>query len=306
MSYLPVEGTALSGKVDTLMDFTVWASIISFVLLIGAMVFFIVKYRRRTDADKTAYISHNHFLEFLWSFIPLVIFMAIFYWGWDVYKQNRSFPKDALEVSITGRQWAWDMEYPSGRKATNELVVPVGKDIVLNMSSIDVIHSFYIPAFRIKQDVVPGRRSKLWFNSDRLGDYHLFCSEYCGTAHSGMIGMVKVVTQAEYETWLKKNPATMTPAERGQDLYTVKGCVACHSLDGSIKVGPSWKGLWGSTVKHTDGSTAQFDENYVRQSMMEPQAKIVAGFQGVVMPSFQGQVKEEEINDIIEYIKTLK
>jgi cytochrome c oxidase subunit 2 len=306
MSYLPVEGTAIAGNIDTLMDFTVWVSIISFVVLIGAMVFFIYKYRRRTDNDKTAYITHNHFLEFLWSFIPLCIFIAIFYWGWAIFNENRQFPKDALEISVSGRQWAWDMTYANGRKATNELWVPVNTPVILNLTSVDVIHSFYVPAFRIKQDAVPGKRSKMWFESDRLGDYHMFCSEYCGTAHSGMIGTVRVVTRAEYETWLKKDPASMTPSERGLDLYTSKGCVACHSLDGTVKVGPSWKGLWGSTLKHTDGSTAQFDDNYVRESLMQPQKEIVAGFQGAVMPSFQGQIKEEEINDIIEYMKTLK
>lgn len=306
MSIMPVQGSTIAKDVDLLFDFTIWSSVIACVILLGGMIYFVWKYQRRSDNDKTAHITHSYVLEFLWSFIPLVIFLGIFYWGWKVYEKTRTFPENAMEVNITGRQWAWDITYSTGKKVTNELVVPVETPVVLNMTSVDVIHSFYIPSFRIKQDVVPGKRSKMWFQSDKLGDYQLFCAEYCGTAHSGMIGKVRVVTRAEYDLWIKKDKSTMTPAELGQDHFVSKGCVACHSVDGSVKVGPSLKGIWGRQEKFSDGTTGLVDENYVRDSLLNPQGKFVAGFAGVIMPSFQGVIKEEEITEIIEYIKSLK
>lgn len=306
MSYMPLQGSTIAKDVDLLFDFTMWSSIIACIILLGGMIFFVIKYQRRSENDKTANITHNHLLEFIWSFVPLVIFLGMFYWGWKVYEKTRTFPTNALEVTVTGRQWAWDMTYPTGKKITNDLVIPVETPIVLNMTSVDVIHSFYVPAFRLKQDVVPGKRSRLWFQSDKLGEYHMFCAEYCGTAHSGMIGKVKVVTKAEYDIWIKKDKSTMTPSELGQDHFSSKGCVACHSVDGSVKVGPSLKGIWGTTAKHSDGSSAMIDEAYVRSSILNPQEKFIAGFQGVIMPSFQGLITEEEINELTEYIKSLK
>jgi cytochrome c oxidase subunit 2 len=306
MSYMPIQGSTIAKDVDVLFDFTMWSSVIACIILLGGMIFFVIKYQRRSENDKTAHITHNHLLEFIWSFVPLVIFLGMFYWGWKVYEHGRTFPTNALEVSVTGRQWAWDLTYSTGKKTTNELVVPVETAVILNMTSVDVIHSFYVPAFRIKQDVVPGKRSRLWFQSDKIGDYHLFCAEYCGTAHSGMIGLVRVVTKAEYDEWIKKDKSTMTPAELGHDHYVSKGCVACHSTDGTIKVGPSFKGIWNKQEKLSDGSTVLVDEAYVRDSMLNPQNKFVAGFQGVIMPSFQGLVTEDEINEVIEYLKSLK
>jgi len=306
MSYMPIQGSTIAKDVDLLFDFTVWSSVIACIILLGGMIFFVVKYQRRSDNDKTAHITHNHLLEFIWSFIPLVIFLGMFYWGWHVYSKMRTFPDNALEVSIVGKQWAWDMTYSTGKKVTNELVIPVETPVILNMTSVDVIHSFYVPSFRVKQDVVPGKRSRMWFQSDKLGDYELFCTEFCGTAHSGMIGKVRVVTKAEYDAWIKKDRSTMTPAELGKDHFVSKGCVACHSVDGSTKVGPSLKGIWGHDVKFSDGTSAIVDENYVRESILNPQGKYVQGFAGVIMPSFQGIIKEEEITEIIEYIKTLK
>ncbi len=306
MSYMPVQGSTFAKEIDAVFSFSIWASIIACILLLGAMAIFVVKYQRRSDNDKTAYITHNYVLEFMWSFIPLCIFLGLFYWGWKVYEHTRTFPTDGLEISVIGKQWSWDMVYPTGKQVTNELVVPVGMPVVLNMTSLDVLHSFYVPSFRVKQDVVPGKRTKLWFQSDKLGEYELFCTEYCGTAHSGMIGKVRVVTKPEYDVWIQKDKSTMTPAELGRDHYTSKGCVACHSLDGSVKVGPSLKGVWGAQVKHTDGSVDTFDEEYFRESVLNPQAKFVEGFGGVIMPSYQGLVTEQEINELIEFLKTLK
>lgn len=305
-SYMPVQGSTIASEVDAVFDFSIWASIIAFIILIGGLVFFVVKYQRRSDNDKTAYISHNVFLEFLWSFIPLCIFLGLFGWGWHVYKKTRQFPENAIQVHVLGYQWGWTLTYPNGNQTANELIIPVNQPVVLTMTSKDVIHSFYVPSFRLKQDVVPGKISKMWFQSDRLGDYELFCAEYCGTAHSKMIGKVRVVTQAEFNQFLAKDKSKMTIAELGEDLYNVKGCVACHSVDGSVKVGPSFKALWGTAVKHSDGTTAIFDEQYFRDSVLNPQSKYVAGFANVIMPTFQGQVTEEELNQITEFIKSLK
>ncbi len=308
-SFMPTEGTKIATQVDNLYEFLLVVSLISCVILIGGMVFFVWKYRRKTNNDKTAYITHNTFLEFLWSFIPLVIFLGVFAWGWLLYHDMRTMPKDALEVNVFAKQWAWEFEYKSGVKTGNFFVVPVNKDVKLIMASNDVIHSFYIPSFRIKQDVVPGRYSALWFNANKLGEFHVFCAEYCGTQHSGMLATLKVVPQAEYEAWLEEESkvGTLPLAKRGEKLFAVKACASCHSVaDASTKVGPSlWKKY--GTKEHIEGmSDVDVDENYVRESILSPNAKIVKGFPKGVMPTFQGQLNETELNALIEYIKTLK
>lgn len=308
-SFMPTEGTKIATQVDNLYAFLLLASFVSCVILIGGMVYFVWKYRRKTNNDKTAYITHNTFLEFLWSFIPLVIFLGVFGWGWYIYHDMRSMPTDALEVHVFGKQWAWEFEYKSGVKTGNLIVVPVNKDVKLIMTSKDVIHSFYIPSFRIKQDVVPGRYTALWFNADKLGEFHVFCAEFCGTQHSGMLATLKVVPQAEYDAWLEEESqvGTLPLAKRGEKLFSVKACASCHSVaDASTKVGPSlWKKF--ATSEHIEGEPdVSVDENYIRESILNPNAKIVKGFPKGVMPTFQGQLSETELNALIEYIKTLK
>lgn len=306
-SFMPPQATSIATQYDQLYSFIVWASAIGCIILIGGMVYFAVKYKRRSANDSTPYISHNHFLEFLWSFIPLVIFLAVFVWGWVVYHNMRTFPDNALEVHVIGKQWSWDFQYKSGKVSANDFYVPVNTPIKLIMTSKDVIHSFYIPSMRIKQDVVPGRYTALWFNSEKLGDFQVFCAEYCGAAHSAMLAKVHVVSQEDYEKWLQESDEGLTLAQRGEKLFTGKGCVACHSVDGSIKVGPTWKSLWGvKGHEMTDGTKVDIDENYIRESIVSPNAKVVKGFNAGVMPSFQGQITDEEISSIIEYMKTLK
>jgi cytochrome c oxidase subunit 2 len=304
--FMPPQGTDIAKEYDSLYAFIVWASVISCVLLIGGMIFFALKYKRKTASDKTAYITHNTFLEFLWSFIPFVIFMVVFGWGWSVYHKMRAMPANALEVHVTGKQWAWDFTYKSGKVSTNEFYVPVNTPVKLIMTSVDVIHSFYIPSMRIKQDVVPGKYSALWFEAEKTGDYHVFCTEYCGAAHSSMLARMKVVSSEDYEKWLQENDEGLTLAQRGEKLYVSKTCVACHSTDGAVRVGPTWKGIWGATHEMDDGSKVVVDENYVRESILEPNAKIVKGYQKGQMPSFQGQVSDIEISAIIEFMKGLK
>lgn len=305
-TFMPPVGSKVAGEVDNLYSFLLTASLISCVILIGGMLFFVVKYKRKTNNDKTAYISHNTFLEFLWSFIPLVIFLAVFGWGWHIYHQMRSFPQDSLEVAVMGKQWLWDFTYKNGKATTNEFVVPVGKPVKLVLGSTDVIHSFYIPSLRIKQDAVPGRYTALGFTADKTGEYQVFCTEFCGAAHSGMLAKMKVVTVPEFEAWLQENDGALPLDKQGEKLVTTKGCVGCHSVDGSAKVGPSLKGLFNRKTAWEDGSSGVNDENYIRESILTPNAKVVKGFPKGVMPTFQGQITEDEIKAIIEYVKTLK
>ena len=308
-SFMPTEGTKIATQVDNLYGFLLVASLISCVILIGGMIFFVWKYRRKTDTDKTAYITHNTFLEFLWSFIPLVIFLGVFAWGWYIYHDMRTMPKDALEIHVFGKQWAWEFEYKSGVKTGNLVVVPVNKDVKLIMTSKDVLHSFYVPSFRIKQDLIPGRYTALWFNADKLGEFHVFCAEYCGTQHSGMLATLKVVPQAEYDAWLEEESqvGSLPLAKRGEKLFAVKACASCHSVsDATTKVGPAlWK-KFGTAEHFDDGTEVTIDENYIRESILNPNAKITKGFPKGVMPTFQGQLSETELNALIEYVKTLK
>ncbi len=308
-SFMPTQGTEIAKQVDNLYGFLLVSSFIACVILIGGMVYFVFKYKRRTPTDKTAYISHNTFLEFLWSFIPLMVFLGVFAWGWYIYHEMRSMPKEALEVHVFGKQWAWEAEYKNGFKTVNEIVVPVNKDVKLLLTSNDVIHSFYVPSFRMKQDAVPGRYTALWFNANKLGDFHIFCAEYCGTSHSGMIGTLRVVTQSEYDNYLEmgQEESTLPLAKRGEKLFALKACASCHNVDSPLtKVGPSLFKKFGTKEHVEDLPDVEVDENYVRESILNPNAKIVKGFPKNVMPVFQGQVSEAELSALIEYVKSLK
>jgi cytochrome c oxidase subunit II len=303
---MPPEISTFAAEVDNLYAFLIWSSLISAILMIGGMIYFVLKYERKSPGDKTAYISHNAILEFLWSFIPLVLFMAVFVWGWVVYYKQRNAPADAMEVHVTGRQWLWEFEYKNGKKTTNELYAPVGMPIKLLMTSADVIHSFYIPSFRQKQDVVPGMYTMTWFQAQEKGVFQIFCTEFCGTNHSAMLAKVHIVDKPDFDKWMGADPnAGKSLAERGADLYKVKGCNACHSVDGAKVIGPTFKGAWGRSEPLADGGTATVDENYVRESILNPQAKLVAGYPPT-MPSFQGVLNDEEIKAIIEFMKTVK
>lgn len=308
-SLMPTAATDVAVQVDNLYKFLLISSFISCAILIGGMIYFAMKYKRKTDHDKTAYITHNTFLEFLWSFIPLVLFLGVFGWGWHIYHQMRTMPENGLEIHVTGKQWAWETQYKSGVKAANLVVVPIDTDVKLILTSIDVLHSFYVPSFRIKQDAVPGRYTALTFKANKLGDFHIFCTEYCGTQHSGMIGKMKVVTREDYDKWLEEESkvSTLPLPQRGEKLFQVKACAGCHSVaDKTVKVGPALFQKFGTEEDFSDGTKIKFDENYLRESILEPNKHIVKGFQPNVMPSFQGQLSEVELSALIEYIKTLK
>ena len=312
------QASTVAARTDALYDFIFWISLVSFVIIVGGMTYFVWKYHRsRVPPDKTPYLTGYAPLEIGVSVGLLVLVMVIFYWGWIDYKKLVTPPKDSLEVNVIGRQWMWEFEYLNGRKLTGELVVPLQRDVKLVMSSADVLHSFYVPAFRVKQDVVPGTYTEVWFQATQLGEHQVFCAEYCGTAHSKMLAKVKVVDAQEYEHWQRtwefarqmgiqtaEGAAQETLPERGKRLFAEKGCMACHSVDGTAVVGPSLKGVFGHEVELADGTKVMADENYVRESIMDPTLKLVKGFQPL-MPTYRGTLQDDEINAIVAYIKSL-
>jgi cytochrome c oxidase subunit 2 len=304
--FMPPEATDVARHVDTLYRFLLVASFISCVLVIGGLIFFAIKHRRTSANQKTPYISHGTTLEFLWSFIPFLIFMFVFVWGWIVYSKTRTMPEDALEIAVQGQKWNWTFTYKNGRTSGSEFYVPVNQNVRLVMNSIDVIHSFYVPAFRTKQDVVPGRYSNIWFKAETEGDYQVFCAEYCGDNHSAMKAKIHVVSREKFDEWLSNDPYKgLPPAEIGQKIYQSR-CVACHNLTEVKNVGPGWKGLFGKMEKMEGGAEVKVDENYLRESILDPNANVVLGFPKGVMPTQAGQLNEAEIAGVIEFIKTLK
>ncbi|RHX81671.1 cytochrome c oxidase subunit II [Leptospira yasudae] len=321
---MPVQASEVAKNVDNLYLFLLVSSLISFVILIGGMTWFIFKYRRKTDTDKTAYITHNTLAEFLWSFIPLVIMIVIFWWGWVIFADlRRVHDKGDIEIHVTARQWQWTFKYPNGvtvvsPNATeklnslfqpNGIYVPVGKTVRLVMTSQDVLHSFYVPAFRNKMDAIPGRYTTLTFTPTEKGDFVVYCTEFCGTSHSNMLSAIRVVDSETFDKWYAAagnvDLSKVPPAELGKKLYAEKACAGCHSIDGSRLVGPTYKGLFGSAREFEAGPGANADENYIRKSILQPTAQVVKGYPPA-MPSYQGQLSDDEINALIEYIKTLK
>lgn len=307
-NFMPPEASTIAGYFDSLYGFLVAASFISCVLVIGGLIWFALKYQRKAEGEKTPYISHSTLLEFLWSFIPFVIFMIVFVWGWWLFDKMRTVPEGALEVNVMAQKWNWDFLYKSGRKTSSEFYVPINTPVKMIMTSKDVIHSFYVPAFRIKQDVVPGIYTSVWFEATKEGTFQLFCTEYCGEGHSAMLAKIHVLPKDKYEEWLSNDPYKgLSLIEIGQKLFTAKQCVTCHNTDGTKKIGPGLGGLFGRAHDFVDGSKlAAADENYIRESILNPNARVVAGYPPGLMPTFQGQLSEQELAGIIEYLKSLK
>jgi len=299
--------STVAPKVDSLFYLIFWISTVFFVLIVGLMVLFVLKYRRRpgVEAQKTAH--HNLLLEAAWSIIPALLLVVIFVEGVLGYLDMRNPPDDSYEIRVTARKWSWAFQYPNGY-IDNNLHVPHGRPVRLVMTSEDVIHSVFIPAFRVKMDVVPERYTKAWFEATQPGTYRLYCAEYCGTEHANMTANVVVHEAGEFEAWLEDASNfldKLPPAEAGQLLYERRGCIQCHSTDGTPKAGPSFRGIFGSEQGLADGTTVTVDENYIRESILEPLAKVRAGFRPV-MPTYRGQLNDAEISVIIEYIKSLK
>lgn len=302
---MPVQGTSYAGQVDSLYLFLVWLTVFFFLLVAGLLGWFVFKYRRRKTGERTPDISHNTTLEIVWTLIPLAIVMFIFFWGFRTYMEAQVSPANALEIQVTAKKWLWQFEYPNGMRTLNELHVPLGKPVKLIMTSEDVIHSFFVPTFRIKQDVVPNTYTQMWFQPSEAGMHRLLCAEYCGKGHSEMMGKIFVDDEKKFKEWLENGGdggKGMPLAQLGGLLYKSRGCQTCHSLDGTRGEGPSLKDVFGHEVKLSDGKTILADENYIRESIVAPQARIVAGFEPV-MPTFQGMLRDREINALVEFIK---
>ena len=300
----PERASTFAGKIDDLYTFFVVVTIILTVGILTVMGYFAVKYRRR-HPDEQGVPNHGSLkLEILWTVLPLPIVLIMFFWGTKLFMDVARRPGDATPLYVVAKQWMWKIQHVDGRSEINELHVPVGTKFRLVMASEDVIHSFYIPAFRFKMDVVPGRLSSAWFQANREGVYHLFCAEYCGTSHSHMGGSVYVMSPADYEQWLSGVTVRETMAETGARLFNERACITCHG-DVPDARGPSLRGVFGNPVLLENGRTVNVDEAYVRESILKPQEKLVKGFGGI-MPTFAGQLSEEQILQLIAYIKTLK
>lgn len=300
----PESASTIAGRVDAVYLFLVALTAFFTLLIAGLIVFFAVRYRRGARVDRTR--GHvSLWVEISWMVAPLPVLLFIFFWSTNVYFAMQRPPAGAMEVGVVGKQWMWKIQQPGGRREINELHVPTGKAVRLTMISQDVIHSFYIPAFRVKQDVLPGRYTSLWFEATVPGEYHLFCAEYCGTDHSRMIGRVVVMSPSDYESWLSGTAADEPPAVAGQKLFEQMRCDGCHrGAEGIPSRGPPLEGLYVRAVPLATGDTVIADDNYLRESILLPTAKVVAGFQPI-MPTFQGQISEEGVMQIVAYIKSL-
>jgi cytochrome c oxidase subunit II len=299
----PPEASAQAGPIDALYGFEVVVSAVMTVLIFACIGFFAWKYQRKTHL-KAEHIEGNTLLELTWSILPFFVMLIMFAWGAQLYFAAQQPPANAMEIFVTGKQWMWKIQYPDGNREIDELHVPVGQPVKLSMASEDVIHSFSIPAFRVRHDVVPGHYDSLWFTATKPGKYRLYCTEYCGNQHANMTGWVYVLDQREYAKWTSGGGAQGTLAEQGQNLFQQLGCATCHLLDQQGRC-PILRGLYNKPVQLADGRTVLADDAYLRESILDPNAKIVAGFTPNVMPLFKGQVTEENVIQLIAYIKSL-
>ena len=301
---IPEQASTVAGQVDALFLFLVAVTVFFTGLIFLLVVVFALKYRRRSDDERPKAIHGSLVLEGLWTVIPLAIALAIFVWGAYLYFVIVRPPAAAMEVYVVGKQWMWKLQHPTGQREINELHVPVNRPVRLTMTSEDVIHSFYVPAFRIKADVVPGKYTSAWFEATKTGEYHLFCAEYCGTSHAVMGGRIVVMEPTEYERWLTGGTGAESLPAAGEALFARLACNTCHKPDGTGR-GPSLVGKFGKAEKLASGETVAVDESYVRESVLNPQAKIAAGYPPI-MPTFKGLVSEDQLLQLIAYIKSLK
>jgi cytochrome c oxidase subunit 2 len=313
--WLPKASSTVAPSVDMAWDVVLYICIVFFFLLMIPTFYFVAKYRRKKEGEVTSAIDHNTQIEVVWTVIPLVILVVLFFIGLAPWVNASVAPANALEVQVTAQKWAWSFKYANGTTSAGEMVIPKGRPVRLVMSSTDVIHSFYVPEFRVKQDAIPGVYTSLWFEPTEVGTYTLLCTEYCGApagdvpadspgGHSDMLAVVKVVEQAEFEKFLE-GVDDRPPAIVGKELYAKWGCQTCHSLDGTRLAGPTFKGLYGREELMTSGEKIKADENYIRESILNPTAKIVQGY-APVMPVFQGQLNDRQIEALIAFIKEQK
>jgi cytochrome c oxidase subunit 2 len=304
--FSPEQASTFAPHVDALYVYLIAITAFFTLGITAVLIFFAVKYRRRQPNELPRPIAGSMALELTWTIIPLLISMTIFIWGASIFFKAYRTPQQAMEIYVVGKQWMWKFQHQTGQREINELHVPAGARVKLTMTTEDVIHSFYVPAFRIKQDVVPGRYLQTWFEATKPGKYYLFCAEYCGTNHSGMGGYVYVMEPTAYQQWLAGGTGSESAASQGQKLFQERGCASCHQVDpsGQQGRGPTLYGLYGKQQAIEGDGTVTVDEAYIRESILNPQAKIATGFQNI-MPTFQGQVNEEQILQLVAYIRSL-
>ncbi|HSE36925.1 MAG TPA: cytochrome c oxidase subunit II [Blastocatellia bacterium] len=301
--FSPEQASSFARDVDALYGF-LWALTIVIGTLLTLLIFyFAVKYRRRTPEEIPRPVRASHRLEAIWVSVPFVVAMGIFVWSATIYYRMYRPPAEAIDVYVVAKQWMWKFQHLDGHREINELHVPVGRKVKLTMTTEDVIHSLFVPAFRVKMDVVPGKYSTVWFEPTKAGRYHLFCTEYCGTSHSGMIGWVDVMEAPEYQAWLSGAAAGGSLAEAGAKLFDQLACHTCHKSDGTGR-GPALEGVYGKPVQLAGGQRIDADDAYLRESITNPKAKVVAGYEAI-MPTFQGQVSEEQLLQLLAFIRSL-
>ena len=299
----PQQASSMAPHVDYLYFYLLVVSFFFATLIALSVTYFAIRYRRRSESETPPGVEGSLKLEVAWSVIPLLITLTFFFWGAKLFFAMNRPPTDALEISIVGKQWMWKIQHADERREINELHVPVGRAVRLTLTSEDVIHDFFVPAFRMKKDVVPGRYATAWFEATRPGRYHVFCAQYCGTNHSAMTGWVEVMDPLAFQNWLAGGTGSESLASAGAKLFAQHACNTCHRPD-SLARGPNLEGLFGKTVTLQDGRTIVADESYIRESIVAPNARLVAGFQPI-MPTFQGLISEEGLLQLLAYIKSL-
>jgi cytochrome c oxidase subunit II len=308
---LPPRGSEFAGEIDIVFIGIYWLSIILFLAITFPTIYFSWRYKFK-PGRVTPHQTHNTTLEILWSVGPLIICVGLFFWGLNGWMKFAVAPGDSMEVIVTGKQWLWQFEYPDGSRTVNELHVPVNKPVKFTMTSEDVLHDFFVPDMRVKNDVIPGRYTMIWFTPNVLGEHSFTCAEYCGKDHSGMKGVLTVDTPEDFAKFMATGGTEWEPyrdsgdwAGWGKLQYERKGCNSCHSVDGTSSKGPTWKGIFGKNETMGDGSSMVIDRAYLEQSMMQPNAKVVKGFEPI-MPTFQGMLRNHEIRGLAAYIESLK
>ncbi|MFN3485225.1 MAG: cytochrome c oxidase subunit II [Planctomycetota bacterium] len=302
MKFYPEQASTLAAEVDALFGYLAGVGALFAVVIVACLFAFAVKYRRRAPGERGVQTPTHTVLEVVWIVVPGVLLLSMFAWGASLFVELQTPPAGAMDVYVIGRQWMWKVQHPGGQREINELHVPLGRPVRLNLTSQDVIHSFYVPAFRIKQDALPGRFTVVWFEATRTGEYRLFCAEYCGTLHSSMVGRVAVMEPRDYERWLERG-AEGSPASAGRRLFLSLGCGVCHTGGPGARA-PQLEGLWGRTVRLRDGRSVVADAAYIRESILDPAVQVAEGFEPI-MPSFRGRLNEEEMIQLIEYLRSL-
>ncbi len=306
LSLLPPSATEIARQTDLIAAALLVFSLLFSAIIFGMMLLFVVRYRKGSGASREGSSDKQFFVELGWTGASVLLGLVVFLWAGVAFVSEKSAPAGATTIYVQARQWMWEVEHPDGRRELNELHVPIGRPVRLVLSSEDVIHSFYVPAFRVKQDAVPGMYTSLWFTPDRVGRYHLFCAEYCGADHARMTGWVHVLGDGDYRQWLGRTPPTpsgMPTREQGLASFQALGCDQCHHPD-TDKIAPYLEGLFGSSVELADGSSVIADEQYIRESILDPAAKVVKGYDPH-MPSYAGQLDEARLRQVITAVRAL-